>query len=104
MVPKLIRVLDRMPINNNGKVDRQALSKRIDIPTAARIKSVKLPPRNDVERAVYEEFARVLGVEIGITDSFFDFGGHSLMATKVASRINKRLNANITVGDILRQP
>jgi amino acid adenylation domain-containing protein len=110
MVPKRIQVLDRMPINNIGKVDRQALAKRIDIPPPARVLTARSSPRNnmsftdDIERAMWEEFAGVLGVEVGITDSFFDCGGHSLMAIKLVSRINKRLQSTVPVSDLFQYP
>jgi hypothetical protein len=57
-----------------------------------------------VERALCEEFAEVLGLEVGITDSFSDAGGHSLMATKAASRISRRLGCSINVFDIFQSP
>ncbi|EAW25548.1 putative nonribosomal peptide synthase [Aspergillus fischeri NRRL 181] len=104
MVPKMIRVLDRMPINNNGKVDRLALARRTDIPALRRAIQTKLSFQNDIERALWEEFTDVLGVEVGITDSFFDCGGHSLMATKVVSRINHRLQSNIKISDLFARP
>ena len=104
MVPAVISVLDKMPINANGKVDRRALAKSAQMATASKALSERVPPRNDVERAVCEEFADALGSEVGITDSFFDLGGHSLMATRVVSRIKKRLDVGVTVADIFECP
>ena len=104
MVPKLIRVLDRMPINNNGKVDRQALAKRVDILALHNGLHMLLGPRNHMENVLWEEFRDILGMNISIDQSFFECGGHSLMATKLASRINKRLDARITVKDIFEFP
>jgi Phosphopantetheine attachment site. len=66
--------------------------------------SSRVAPRNNVERAICEEFANVLGVEVGITDNFFDLGGHSLMATRVVSRINRREKTRATVRDIFECP
>jgi thioesterase domain-containing protein/acyl carrier protein len=104
MVPKLIRVLDRMPINNNGKVDRQALANRTDDPAPFTDAAVKLGPRNDLERVVCEEFAILLGFDVGVTDDFFDLGGHSLKATQVVSRINQLLRCSISVFDLFQHP
>lgn len=50
MVPSMIQVLDNMPINASGKVDRQALAKRAQVATSKPL-AARVPPRNDVERA-----------------------------------------------------
>ena len=59
-----------------------------------------MAPRNKVEVILYEEFANVLGVKVGITNNFFDLGGHLLMAIKLAARLSRRLDARISVKDI----
>ncbi|KAL3482122.1 acetyl-CoA synthetase-like protein [Aspergillus californicus] len=104
MVPCAIIVLDRLPINSSGKIDRQALSRRDDITVRQESTTGKVPPRDELERALCEEFHNVLGIEMGITDSFFKVGGHSLLATRTASRVSKRLNVQVTVRDIFEFP
>nr|XP_001394009.2 hypothetical protein ANI_1_1496094 [Aspergillus niger CBS 513.88] len=104
MIPRAIRVLERMPINSNGKVDRQKLAGMTDTHTSRQPITVTLPPPDDVERAVLEEFTAVLRLKMGITDNFFKAGGHSLLATRMASRIMKRLDVKITVRDIFDFP
>ncbi|KAK3314236.1 hypothetical protein B0H66DRAFT_630727 [Apodospora peruviana] len=105
MVPQRIMVLDRMPLNANGKVDRKGLARMAQtIPKSEIVSSVRVAPRNEVEAVVCAEFAAVLGVEVGITDNFFDQGGHSLMATKLAARLSRRLDTCISVKDIFDQP
>ena len=104
MVPTRIVMLDDMPINANGKVDRRELARRAQTASVGKASSARVGPRNDVEVALCEEFAEILGSELGITDNFFDLGGHSLMATRLVSRVNKRLDAGITVKDIFDQP
>ncbi|KAJ5629032.1 hypothetical protein N7490_011260 [Penicillium lividum] len=112
MVAQLVRVLDRMPVNNVGKVDRNALAQRKDISflyAGATISQLATRPvaslfENEAERALWEEFTSVLGVEVGIDDSFFDVGGHSLMAIKLVSRINKRLGSTLRVSELFQYP
>ncbi|KAF4213395.1 hypothetical protein CNMCM5878_000029 [Aspergillus fumigatiaffinis] len=111
MVPKMVRVLDHMPINTVGKVDRQALAQRADIALSGKAMKRKSLCRNNnvsfansIERALWEEFISVLGMEVGITDSFFDCGGHSMMAIKLVSRINKRLRSSLRVSDLFQCP
>ncbi|GKZ17253.1 nonribosomal peptide synthase [Aspergillus brasiliensis] len=106
MIPARIAVLDKMPINANGKVDRKQLAKLASV-FAKATKSLRqiVEPRTDLERAVCEELSSVLNVDaVGITDNFFDLGGHSLMAPRVAARINQRLNANILLRDVFAHP
>ncbi|KAJ5970493.1 uncharacterized protein N7479_000411 [Penicillium vulpinum] len=112
MVPQLVRVLDQMPVNNVGKVDRKTLAQWNDIvsPPVSATKSESTARRaalrfaNEAERALWEEFTSVLGVEVGIDDSFFHLGGHSLMAIKLVSRINKRLGSTIRVSELFQYP
>ena len=86
MVPSAFVRLGRLPLNSNGKVDRNALP----APVA---ESVALAPaatadRTPTEALLAEIWATVLGRgAIGGDDDFFELGGHSLHVTRVASRI-----------------
>ncbi|KAG6001999.1 NRPS protein [Claviceps maximensis] len=107
MLPRLIRVLKKMPINVNGKVDRRALAREVKTAelNRAQTQGSRAPPRNDVERTICEAFSRILGIiSLGINDDFFQHGGHSLNATRAASSVNSQLGANITVKDIFDCP
>jgi amino acid adenylation domain-containing protein len=99
MIPTRINVLDNMPLTSNGKVDRRALAKVAQGSTGPGPRAI-IPPKNDEQRALCDEFAHVLGLEVGITDNFFDLGGHSLMATRLLSRINTRLNWKMSLRDL----
>ena len=82
MVPAAFVPLERLPLNANGKLDRAALP----VPQAARGPFVA--PRNGVETVLAEIWQELLKVErVGVEDDFFDLGGHSLIATQVASRV-----------------
>lgn len=103
MLPTAIRIIDKMPLNQNKKIDRQVLAQYTAI-KAPNQNSSRVAPRNDIEHVLCEEFATIIGVDFGITDNFFKLGGHSLMATRVISRINKRLQIGVTVKDIFDCP
>ena len=82
MVPAVIVVLDRLPLNGNGKVDRKALPE-------AEFTSDRAyeAPEGEVEQKLAAIWAEVLGVaRVGRHDSFFELGGHSLLAAQLASR------------------
>ncbi|MBW4701682.1 MULTISPECIES: non-ribosomal peptide synthetase/MFS transporter [unclassified Micromonospora] len=88
MVPTRWVVLDRLPLQEHGKVDRRALPEPTDDgPTGERV-----PPVGPVETLVADVWRAVLGVpEVGVTDDFFDLGGHSLLATRVVARLRREL-------------
>ncbi|MEH1016184.1 amino acid adenylation domain-containing protein [Micromonospora sp. CPCC 206060] len=106
MVPHRYVRLDRLPLQQHGKVDRQALPEPTDDgPTGERV-----PPDGPVETLVAGIWQAVLGVpEVGATDDFFDLGGHSLLATQVVARLRRELPAvdgiaapTVTVMDLFR--
>ncbi|KFH45123.1 Nonribosomal peptide synthetase-like protein [Hapsidospora chrysogenum ATCC 11550] len=103
MIPQVITTLDKMPINANGKIDRQALSARVHSSTAAPRASVQ-QPRTDAEREMQRIWAHVLNISastIGVEDSFFHLGGSSLSAMKVVSEARKA-GLEISVADVFR--
>ncbi|MBR0669386.1 amino acid adenylation domain-containing protein, partial [Roseomonas hellenica] len=90
MVPSQLVALERLPLTPNGKIDRAAL------PRPQQHATQHVAPRNETERALADIWAAVLGVEqVGVTDSFFDLGGHSLMATQAVARIRKQLGYEV---------
>ncbi|TDU69091.1 non-ribosomal peptide synthetase [Streptomyces sp. KS 21] len=85
MVPALIMVLDRLPLNANGKLDRAALPE----PEFARTEF--RAPRSEAERVLAEVYADVLGTEqVGIDDDFFTSGGDSIRSIQVVARAKTR--------------
>ena len=98
MVPSAFVVLGELPRTPNGKVDRNALKPLREIPAV----DVVLP-RDIVEQALCLEWSDILGVsEVGIDDDFFSLGGHSLMATRLRSRIAEHFGVELAVADLFR--
>jgi len=88
MVPGAYLLLEELPLNANGKVDRNALP----MPEMDRSDSegAFVAPRTEQERRIAELFSEVLGTSrVGVNDSFFNLGGHSLLATQLISRIRE---------------
>ncbi|QNE17016.1 amino acid adenylation domain-containing protein [Kribbella qitaiheensis] len=83
MVPSVV-LLDALPLSPNGKVDRRALP----VPDLDSVDETGYrEPRTDAERVLAEIWADVLGVaRVGVEDDFFERGGDSIVAIRVASR------------------
>lgn len=87
MVPSAFVILDAMPVNAFGKVDRLALPDPADVAERATTE-----PRTETERVLAAIWGDVLESEtIGVDDDFFKSGGTSVLATKVAARIRAAL-------------
>ncbi|GGS14632.1 hypothetical protein GCM10010252_62640 [Streptomyces aureoverticillatus] len=100
LVPATIQSLDRLPLNQNGKVDRAALpapgDRHLDTPYTA--------PRNDQERVLCAIFAEVLDVQqVGVDDEFMDLGGNSLSAARVATRVLGEFGVRLPVSLVFRE-
>ncbi len=100
MVPAAFVFLDRLPLAQNGKVDRDALP----VPPSSGAEEF-VPPRDSLETALTRIWEQVLGVQpIGVTDNFFDRGGHSLAAIRLFARIEQELGVTLPAALIFSAP
>lgn len=106
MVPTHVVVLDRFPTLPNGKIDRKELAERAVRAPAGHHGTPPHPvPAADEggagEAASYEEaLCRMVGEilqvpEVTPKDNFFDLGGHSMLAAKLAGRMRKELGVTV---------
>jgi amino acid adenylation domain-containing protein len=102
MVPSLFVRLERLPLTSNNKIDRLALPD----PHEAEMQSETFQePLGLTEVAIASVWQELLGAQrIGRSDSFFERGGHSLLAVQLISRLKKLLGVNITVGELSAHP
>ncbi|NMN98108.1 non-ribosomal peptide synthetase [Antrihabitans stalactiti] len=99
MVPAALVVLNSLPLNINGKVDRKAL------PAPDSGTREYRAPSTPLERTIADAFADTLGVEqVGLDDSFFELGGNSLLAMAVIGRLRNALDTPIPVVWIFDEP
>ncbi|MFD6884854.1 condensation domain-containing protein, partial [Rhodococcus sp. NPDC060084] len=92
MVPSVFVVLDELPLNSSGKLDRKALPAPVFEAREFRA------PQTAVEQVVASVFSEVLGVErVGLDDDFFALGGNSLIATQVVARLGAALGTRVPV-------
>jgi amino acid adenylation domain-containing protein len=100
MLPGSFVLLDRLPLNPNGKVDRPALP----LPLAEQIdEAAYQAPVNAVETMISEIWAEALELpRVGLHNNFFDLGGHSLLLIKVQCKLEERLKTRIAIIDLFR--
>jgi mycobactin peptide synthetase MbtE len=96
MTPAAYVVLDEIPITAHGKIDRDSLPEP-EIAAKAQYRD----PTTVTERRIAGLFSGLLGHErVGVDDSFFDLGGHSLVATKLATAIRSECGVELGIRDI----
>ncbi|HEX8333693.1 MAG TPA: amino acid adenylation domain-containing protein, partial [Segetibacter sp.] len=90
MIPANFIAQQKLPLTNNGKIDRKFLSEREERSLNSKLNYY--PPRTIVEKVLAEIWQDLLPVEkVGIEDNFFELGGHSLLAMRLISAIRKEL-------------
>ncbi|XTZ13621.1 non-ribosomal peptide synthetase [Micromonospora echinospora] len=102
MVPSLVLVLDQLPVTTNGKIDRAVL-RELARPAPARGERPSAAAGDvPLERKLCALVAEILAVaEAGPDDNFFDLGGHSVLATKLAARLRDELGVAVPMRAVL---
>lgn len=98
MVPNRIVLVPSLPTTPNGKIDRAALPAvpQIDDRTDAD------GPRTATERTLVSLWSEVLGLQwVGLDEDFFDVGGHSLMAVRLAAMVEQKFGVRVGVASVL---
>ena len=95
MAPAFIVPLEALPLTPNGKIDRARLPRPN---TSLHPTQVAVAPSGPVARCVADVYAEVLRAPvIGPDDDFFDLGGQSLLATQVATRVERVFRLKLPV-------
>ncbi|WP_340066512.1 amino acid adenylation domain-containing protein [Ascidiimonas aurantiaca] len=102
MIPDYWIEMERMPLNNNGKID----VKQLPLPASQKNnKQEYIAPLNEVQQILQELWQEIFRKEtIGITDNFFELGGHSLNVLKLRSLIESRFQKNVLFHELFRYP
>ncbi len=102
MVPSSFVLIERMPINPNGKIDRAALPE----PSQERpdLGQDYVAPSTPVEKLLARIWSEVLGVEqVGIRDNFIELGGDSILSIQAIARANQA-GLRLTPAQLLLHP
>ena len=106
MVPAIFILLEDVPRNPNGKVDRQALP----APDQRRLErqdthSALVTPRDALDLQLTQIWETVLGITpIGLQENFFDLGGHSLLAVQLFGYIERLCGKKLPLATLFQAP
>ncbi|MFE4499937.1 amino acid adenylation domain-containing protein [Rhodococcus sp. NPDC056743] len=101
MMPSSITAIDAIPLTPVGKLDRRALP----APVARESLGAGRAPESGLEQVVADVFASLLDVSaVRASDSFFDLGGNSLIATQVTARLTAATGIAVDVRSIFENP
>ncbi|MGL5834652.1 MAG: amino acid adenylation domain-containing protein [Waterburya sp.] len=102
MIPSQFVVLERFPLNLNGKIDRQAL------PAPEWVKTTSyLAPQTEMEQQLVEIWATVLQLPasaISVDDNFFALGGHSLLAATLSGQLEQTFQTKLPLAILFQMP
>ena len=102
MVPGVVIMLDTLPLNANGKVERKALPE----PHPGEPRDYVTPSTPEAHQLA-EIWQQVLGIErVGETDNFFELGGDSLLSLKVMNHVQalREPKLDFKLFDLMQKP
>lgn len=101
MVPSTVMIMDHLPRNTNGKLDR----KRLPNPVYKPRQRPQVPPRTALEARVVAIWENILDRRpIGVHDNFFSHGGNSLLAVRVVAHLRQVLQRPVAVRTLFEAP
>ncbi|MET4735318.1 amino acid adenylation domain-containing protein [Thalassospira sp. MBR-102] len=101
MIPERFVVLDHLPVNVNGKVDRKQLLGALANTAPLAPQTGNAATSNELEQIVSEQFRTLFGNrDITASSDFFALGGHSLVAMRLAGLLEKSTGVRPKLQDI----
>jgi len=102
MVPAMWMEIDKMPLNSNGKIDRNAMP---DFTENLLHKKSFLPPETATEKTLATIWQECMNLnDVSADDNFFALGGHSLMAVQILSKLKKKLGRSFQLAVLFKYP
>ncbi|AFY44059.1 non-ribosomal peptide synthetase [Nostoc sp. PCC 7107] len=103
MLPSAFVVIDKLPLTPNGKVDKRSLPTNEII--QANTNQSYVAPRNFTELSLVKLWENLLNVNpIGVTDNFFNLGGHSFLAVRLMAQIHDRFEHGLPLSTLFENP
>ncbi|MCG8416667.1 MAG: non-ribosomal peptide synthetase [Proteobacteria bacterium] len=102
MIPDQIHVVEELPRNRNGKVDRLVLTELEDEIVTTQVNVPALDPLTDAVLEIWRDALQ--SRQLGPHDQFFEYGGNSLKALQVVDSTREQLNLDINVLQVYLYP
>lgn len=103
MLPSNYVLMERLPLTNNGKVDRKAMA--VTQFTRPDFGITYKAPQTDKEQTLVRLWQEILHVDkIGMDDHFFDLGGNSILAARATIRMKEVLQTNLPASVLYEHP
>ena len=101
MVPQHFVELDSMPQTNNGNIDFKALPAPNTDPADSTDTEITLP-ETEPQKYLASVWQEVLDTDdVGINDTFFEIGGHSLLVMKAIKTVHEKTGIKLSPQDFL---
>lgn len=101
MVPAVLVRVDELPVNTNGKIDRD----RLPAPRAVAHAGAHDDGDTPVLREVLALMRELLNnPDVRADDNFFTVGGHSLLAFKLATTVRERYGVELPLNELFESP
>ncbi|CCQ65303.1 COG1020: Non-ribosomal peptide synthetase modules and related proteins [Crocosphaera watsonii WH 0402] len=103
MIPRSYTILKQLPLNANGKIDRNSLPKPNILAATSSIEFVA--PQTEIQEQLATIWKQYLEIEkVGIYDNFFDLGGNSLLVTQVISKVRQTFQVELPLQKLFETP
>ncbi|MGW2297437.1 non-ribosomal peptide synthetase [Streptomyces violaceorubidus] len=103
MIPAVVVELESLPLNRSGKVDRAELLRLAREQCSTQVNTTS--PRDHVEHTLCRIWHGILlHRDIGVRDNFFDLGGTSLSAIKMAYEVGEAFGRRLPVAEVMLRP
>jgi amino acid adenylation domain-containing protein len=106
MLPSMVVIVEQFPLSSSGKIDRRALPVPELVPRLIAADHPEGTPAVDgIEEKLLHIFREVLCADsIGVTDSFFRYGGYSLLTVRLFSRIHREMHVQLPISLLFDAP
>lgn len=104
MIPQVFMVLEKMPLNANGKIDRKALPAPV-IKSNNINEEISFEQLSVTEEKLKDIWKNILNQgNIGVNDNFFTIGGHSLLGVRMFIELEKQLGVRLPLQVLFKAP
>ncbi len=101
LVPTRYLLLDSLPLDDAGRVDRAALPD----PDALREETVFEEPADESEQRIADIWREVLAMDaVDVARNFFEMGGTSVQMVQLQGRLQERFERNVPLTELFEYP